>query len=504
MFYSQFVLAKKGELGRVWLAAHWDRKLTKAQINASNIEDAVNSIVNMSVPMALRMTGHLLLGVSRIYARKVKYLLTDCNDALVKIKMAFRTETQADMHLEDTVANYAAITLPENYDNMEINLPEITIEEFAIPDDRNLLNVNLATRRQINIHLTDAGGEDEATEDPGMMMEPGFDDDPLRLMGAPEPFRDFGAEPDDIAPMEYEPENPLDFAPRSPATPMTPNLPAGTPDVNLGQLPDTPQGLPGTPGTPGLTTPSHMAPDSPGAPIIRQPRAPKRGIAVDRTTFIDRGAFKSQLDDTSDLVRDIVPTPPNKKAMLHREREIAGADSVYNRPAVAGLAPALQNLFKNVARDGLPFRIDVTESRPERARGQEEDAMETDLGQYDAPPIDDEPNYGGEAAYEPEPSQAEPASQIEQEQEGSAASLDPTTWSERTIKMHNYLGTLFNDSDELKYLKMVENKPKRVVIGTFFEILVLKTKDVIDVRQDQPYKDITITKTANFDQRIPA
>ena len=37
--------------------------------------------------MALRMSSHLLLGVARIYYRKVKYLLTDCNDALVKIKL---------------------------------------------------------------------------------------------------------------------------------------------------------------------------------------------------------------------------------------------------------------------------------------------------------------------------------------------------------------------------------------------------------------------------------
>ncbi len=37
--------------------------------------------------LALRLTGHLLLGLSRIYSRKVGYLLTDCSDALVKIKM---------------------------------------------------------------------------------------------------------------------------------------------------------------------------------------------------------------------------------------------------------------------------------------------------------------------------------------------------------------------------------------------------------------------------------
>lgn len=40
--------------------------------------------------MGLRTSGHLLLGVVRIYSRKTKYLLADCNDALLKIKMAFR------------------------------------------------------------------------------------------------------------------------------------------------------------------------------------------------------------------------------------------------------------------------------------------------------------------------------------------------------------------------------------------------------------------------------
>ena len=40
--------------------------------------------------MALRTSGHLLLGVVRIYSRKAKYLLADCNEAFVKIKMAFR------------------------------------------------------------------------------------------------------------------------------------------------------------------------------------------------------------------------------------------------------------------------------------------------------------------------------------------------------------------------------------------------------------------------------
>jgi hypothetical protein len=43
-----------------------------------------------SRPLALRISGQLLLGVCRIYSRKAKYLLDDCNEALVKIKLVGR------------------------------------------------------------------------------------------------------------------------------------------------------------------------------------------------------------------------------------------------------------------------------------------------------------------------------------------------------------------------------------------------------------------------------
>jgi hypothetical protein len=45
--------------------------------------------------MALRLSGQLLLGVVRIYSRKAKYLLDDCNEALLKIKMVSWMESFA-------------------------------------------------------------------------------------------------------------------------------------------------------------------------------------------------------------------------------------------------------------------------------------------------------------------------------------------------------------------------------------------------------------------------
>ena len=49
MFYSQFVLSKKGPLAKIWLAAHWEKKLSKAQIYETNVQDAVEEIMQPKV-----------------------------------------------------------------------------------------------------------------------------------------------------------------------------------------------------------------------------------------------------------------------------------------------------------------------------------------------------------------------------------------------------------------------------------------------------------------------
>ena len=45
-----------------------------------------DSIINPEAPLALRLSGQLLLGVVKVHSKKVGYLFQDCNDALIKIK----------------------------------------------------------------------------------------------------------------------------------------------------------------------------------------------------------------------------------------------------------------------------------------------------------------------------------------------------------------------------------------------------------------------------------
>lgn len=56
MFYAHFVLAKKGPLARIWLAAHWDKKLTKAHVFETNIEKSVDGILQPKVSIILAIS----------------------------------------------------------------------------------------------------------------------------------------------------------------------------------------------------------------------------------------------------------------------------------------------------------------------------------------------------------------------------------------------------------------------------------------------------------------
>jgi cohesin complex subunit SCC1 len=90
MFYSQVILTRKGPLGKIWLAAHFDKKLSKNQIFTTDITNTVDTVLSPNAHLALKVSGHLMLGIVRIYSKKVKYLMIDCTEAMWKMKLAFK------------------------------------------------------------------------------------------------------------------------------------------------------------------------------------------------------------------------------------------------------------------------------------------------------------------------------------------------------------------------------------------------------------------------------
>lgn len=114
-----------GVLARVWLAAHWDRKLSKSQLVHTDVREAAMAVgAHADSPAALRVCAQLLLGVARIYARKAKYLQDDCSDALLRIKIAFRPAgPSVDLPHEQLSLASSAITLPDAWTAWDLLMP---------------------------------------------------------------------------------------------------------------------------------------------------------------------------------------------------------------------------------------------------------------------------------------------------------------------------------------------------------------------------------------------
>ncbi|KAK1276864.1 Sister chromatid cohesion 1 protein 3 [Acorus gramineus] len=124
MFYSHTFLAKKSPLGTVWIAAHLQHKLRKSHIAVTDIPSSVDYVMHPEVPIALRLSGHLLLGIVRIYSKKVDYLYHDCNDALTRVRTAF---TAVNVNLqEESIAPFHAVTLPETFDLDALDMEVVT------------------------------------------------------------------------------------------------------------------------------------------------------------------------------------------------------------------------------------------------------------------------------------------------------------------------------------------------------------------------------------------
>ncbi|CAK9175402.1 unnamed protein product, partial [Ilex paraguariensis] len=122
MFYSQWLLSKKGPLGTIWVAAHCHKRLKKQQVKETNISSSVEKIMRDEVPIVTyRILAYLLLGVVRVFSMKVEYLFHDCRNVLTKIT-EFSGSKKAKANMEAMRAPFHSITLPESFELEAFNL----------------------------------------------------------------------------------------------------------------------------------------------------------------------------------------------------------------------------------------------------------------------------------------------------------------------------------------------------------------------------------------------
>uniref|UniRef100_A0A3Q3L5N6 RAD21 cohesin complex component n=1 Tax=Mastacembelus armatus TaxID=205130 RepID=A0A3Q3L5N6_9TELE len=432
MFYAHFVLSKRGPLAKIWLAAHWDKKLTKAHVFECNLESSVESIISPKVKMALRTSGHLLLGVVRIYHRKAKYLLADCNEAFIKIKMAFRPGV-VDLPEENREAAYNAITLPEEFHDFDQPLPDLDDIDVAQQFNLNQSRVEEITMREevgnLNL-LQDNDFADFGMDDREMMREESaFEVD---IMGASASNLLLEAEggtnqmADKSNHLDYDDQYKDDFG----DNPMESNEggmlvdkllsnedgggifddpPAITESVMMPQdhadddddfdalsAPDSPDSsptepLPATADQTEQTTLVHNEEETfalePIDITVKETKAKrKRKLIVDSVKELDSKTIRAQLSDYSDIVTTLDLAPPTKKLMMWKET--GGVEKLFSLPAQPLWNSRLLKMFTRCLTPLVPDEL------RKRRKGGEADSLDEFLKDLENPDVPREETAG--------------------------------------------------------------------------------------------------------------
>ncbi|XP_070072457.1 double-strand-break repair protein rad21 homolog isoform X1 [Drosophila takahashii] len=388
MFYEHIILAKKGPLARIWLAAHWDKKITKAHVFETNIEKSVEGILQPKVKLALRTSGHLLLGVVRIYSRKAKYLLADCNEAFVKIKMAFRPG-MVDLPEGHREANVNAITLPEVFHDFDTALPELNdidieaqfsinqsrADEITMREDYGSLTISLqddgfgdigfeAEPAEImrgsipsnindklfdsdvleNIESLDPHAADDHADLPGARLDGDgfgdsfgqpelFEDD---LFGEPsQPVEQIAEEATDVVIADDSDEDAIDNCNNvpSPATSFINSVVDDKGETNLPEHSNVTDNVPINEITlvPNEDEGFALAPlDATVYKGVTKAKR-KRKLIIDEIKNISGEEMKAQLADTSDILTTLDLAPPTKRLMYWKET--GGVEKLFSLPS---------------------------------------------------------------------------------------------------------------------------------------------------------------------------
>jgi cohesin complex subunit SCC1 len=554
MFYSAEILSKRGPLGTIWLAAHMDRKLNKDTITKQDIIQAVQTIINPEAPIALRTSGQLMLGVVKVYDRKVNYLFHDCSEAMAKAKQVFRREREVDLDPESAIAEERTITLPENYDDLEmyydpnakygvmledlgedgentrlalrVDRQSITLMDEFEEDEFETEFQRAAEERELALAEGDAGadlydavynnedGDDMKTNPDARAMLQGTaadDDDEEFGMG-------YNAGGDDD--MEDVQPLPLDEDARKELEG------AILGDVNVNAQKQSheegeqhqekrvvlfganPYQTPGSENDPQQAKEfvfGKTAQKSRVGPNAKRRRV-ERVIVFDRITSLTNDQIRHQLQDTSDIVcaRGADRGPPIQipRACAAEERCLPGEvhpklAAIYARNAQSCWVNFESQPTTPNAKDGV--KKDLFGGNVENVDDDDDEFGGAGAGGFDD---DDYDNNNNDNMDTPRKGfSLDGDDNYDKADESGDKAMD---WSVGSKRMLDHLSAQFDktDSNELSLEEQVRGKTRADAAKMFYQVLVLRTHGYLDVEQDEAYGDVKMKPGLLLEERM--
>ncbi|KAJ3696887.1 hypothetical protein LUZ61_000592 [Rhynchospora tenuis] len=174
MFFSQALLWRKGPVANIWTAAYCFKKLKREQITQTDITSSVDQIIN-DIEISYRILAHLLLGIVRIFSKKVEFLEKDCNQTLKtlteSLQAIYWTNPKKRKHLQKQTTHVPETSgggadtgmgflesLQANSGQVGISIParfELDLFDLEIADDHDVPEPHQQSAPQANNALND-------------------------------------------------------------------------------------------------------------------------------------------------------------------------------------------------------------------------------------------------------------------------------------------------------------------------------------------------------------
>ncbi|XP_068063868.1 double-strand-break repair protein rad21-like protein 1 isoform X3 [Anomalospiza imberbis] len=453
--------------------------------------------------IALRTSGHLLLGVVRIYNRKAKYLLADCNEALTKMKTAFRPGL-LDLPEENFEAAYQSITLPEEFHDFEAPLPDVkaidVAEHFTLNQSR-AEEITLTEDYESSILLGDRNFEILLRDEENVLDKDILDVEESRPLSQDLPENSTAIE-----------SNCADTTVKDVNHTMSETILLFQEEgFVLESVDDT-------------------------AVTQRKKKKRKRKLLVDVEKELSCHTIYKQLTNYTDLLATLDLAPPTKKTMMWKEW--GGVDKLLSHSSQPMLHAQLQKLFEKCFKtDRFKMRANGIQSMSEiKEMRKEQDT--TEMLPVEEPSYLKEPAHSetgrkiindsfmltsqndrnetnencgeiiedGAAFSESSKNslgQEAEAQQVEVPEEQTVTRKDneEIRWGKRTLRLQKTLQQLKRSGMcSFSFRELCRRNNRKEAAATFYIFLVLKKQEVVKLQQPEPFADLTATAGPMFDK----
>jgi len=554
MFYSSTIFVTKGKLAPIWLAANWEKKLTKKEVHELSVRDAVRWIITPSQPLALRLSGKLLMGVVRLWQRKMAYLHEDCNDALRRIKKTLpgdRKKIKGSFATKQSMTMVSKSDVHDLFSDMPTDLGMMSVEEMLnFMDEGNAGvtdTVNQARAQDIQL--------DEDTISSFDLSKDNMDDGSSLLLEDQEEDLPADHNSNGYSLLMDALKHDINYSrhnyPAEKGRSLGMSLEQSNRSRSADRLTDDDDdSIQGESDNDELHSKENLSVDGNSVysagynssgelkmegEVLREQEVSTNTIEVEQIENIgnERKRRKPQTDQITELANEIISAQlrdtsnivykvrPYANLLDRSKNPYAGDDleAILLKPLLTGYAPELVKCYENCWRKRKRVKLNPDNESMDtgcsisarRLFNQSKSIFndypsDEDQGDDDSLMGDDvsglmelRKGYNSKNGAMTTPRVFEnDGDRSDDDEDGyvNKSKSENAGWSTRTQKMLQYLTD--KEESDFVYQEMVKGKARITAVGFFYELLVLKTHVMIDLKQEEAYGKIDFSKTNNI------